>query len=109
MPDKIITVKIRDTENILFEGEIDRISSFNEIGPFDIYPMHANFISIINTKVTLYHKKEKVKELEFEQAVLKVKKDLAHVYMGVEMFLIEDEGDEKDKKETKDAQPSEKK
>lgn len=95
---KNITIKVRDTENMLFEGEIDRISSFNEVGPFDIYPMHANFISIINAKVTLYHKKEIVKELTFEQAVMKVKKDIAHIYLGVEMFLIEDEKtDEKDK------------
>jgi hypothetical protein len=90
---KNINVKVRDTENILFEGETDRISSFNEVGPFDIYPMHANFISIINTKITLYHKKEKIKELEFEQAVMKVKKDIAHIYLGVEMFQIEDDTD----------------
>ena len=90
---KLINVKIRDTENVLFEGEIDRISSFNEIGPFDIYTMHANFISIINKKITLYHKKEIIKELEFEQAVMKVKKDIAHIYLGVEMLLIEDEED----------------
>jgi hypothetical protein len=95
---KLINVKVRDTENVLYEGEIDRISSFNEVGPFDIYPMHANFISIINTKVTLYNRKEKVKELTFEQAVMKVKKDIAHIYLGVEMFLIEDEDSEKDKK-----------
>src|ERR1700722_6643441 len=95
---KTIAIKVRDTENVLFEGEIDRISSFNEVGPFDIYPMHANFISIINTKITLYNKKEKVKEMTFEQAVMKVKKDIAHIYLGVEMFLIEDEDLEKDKK-----------
>jgi F0F1-type ATP synthase epsilon subunit len=91
---KNINVKVRDTENILFEGEIDRISSFNEVGPFDIYPMHANFISIINTKITLYQKKEKIKELTFEQAVMKVKKDIAHIYLGVEMFQIEDDTDD---------------
>jgi hypothetical protein len=99
---KNINVKVRDTENILFEGETDRISSFNEVGPFDIYPMHANFISIINTKITLYHKKEKIKELTFEQAVMKVKKDIAHIYLGVEMFQIEDDsGDTPVKKEEK--------
>ena len=92
---KLINVKVRDTENVLYEGEIDRISSFNEVGPFDIYPMHANFISIINTKVTLYNKKNVVKELTFEQAVMKVKKDAAHIYLGVEMFLIEDLDNEK--------------
>jgi F0F1-type ATP synthase epsilon subunit len=88
---KLLKVKVRDTENILFEGEIDRISSFNEVGPFDIYPMHANFISIINGKITLYNKKQVIKELDFEQAVMKVKKDEAHIYLGIEVFLIEGE------------------
>lgn len=90
---KVINIKVRDTENILFEGEVDRISSFNEVGPFDIYTMHANFISIINNKITLYLKKAKIKELTFEQAVMKVKKDTVHIYLGVEMFFIEDEKD----------------
>lgn len=86
---KLLKAKVRDTENILFEGEADRISSFNEVGPFDIYPMHANFISIINNKLTLYNKKKIIKEVTFEQAVLKVKKDEAHIYLGIEVFLIE--------------------
>src|ERR1700722_17212704 len=96
---KPITVKVRDTENILFEGEIDRISSFNEMGPFDIYPMHAYFISIINGTITLYNKKEIIKKLDFEQAVMKVKKDIAHIYLGIEVFLIE--GDDKPAKAAK--------
>ena len=88
---KLLQIKIRDTETIIFEGEVDRINSFNEIGPFDVYPMHANFISIIKNKVSLYHKKEKVKELAFEQAVLKVKKDVAHIFLGIEVFLLDDD------------------
>lgn len=88
---KTLQVKIRDTENILFEGEADRINSYNEMGPFDVYPMHANFISIIKAKISIYLKKEKIKELTFEQAVLKVKKDVAHIYLGIEVFQIDED------------------
>lgn len=87
---KTFKVKIRDTEKILFEGEVERISSFNEVGPFDIYPMHANFISILRQELTLYNKNEKVKELKFEQAVLKVKQDVAKIFLGIEVLFIED-------------------
>ncbi len=87
---KLLNVRIRDTENILFEGEADRINSYNEIGPFDIYPMHANFISIIKKKLTIYLKKEVQKELTFEQAIMKVKKDVVHIYLGIEVFSIEE-------------------
>ena len=83
-------VKVRNTEESLFEGDIDRISSFNEIGPFDIYPMHANFISILRQELTLYNNNQKVKELKFEQAVLKVKQDVAHIFLGIEVLFVDD-------------------
>jgi F0F1-type ATP synthase epsilon subunit len=89
MPDtKLLNVRIRDTEHVLFEGEADRVNSYNEMGPFDVYPQHANFISIIKNKLTVYLKKEALKELTFEQAVLKVKKDVVHIYLGIEIFAI---------------------
>lgn len=88
---KTFKVKVRDTENILFEGDIDRISSFNEVGPFDIYPMHANFISIIRQELTLYKGHEKVKELKFEQAVMKVKADVAQIFLGIEVLFVDPE------------------
>src|SRR6266566_3748767 len=88
---KILKVKVRDTENILFEGEVDRISSFNEVGPFDIYPMHANFISLIQKNLALYHKHEKVKELKLEQAVMKVKQDVVEIFLGIEVLLIDED------------------
>ena len=87
---KTIHVRVRDTDNVIFEGEVDRISSFNEAGPFDIYPMHANFISIIRKNLILYLNKKKVKELTLEQAVIKVKKDQAHIYLGIEALISEE-------------------
>ena len=87
---KTINVTIEDTENIVFQGEVDRITSYNELGRFDIYPMHANFISIITTQLTLYQNKQKLKELKVEQAVMKVKKDEIHIFLGIETLLVAD-------------------
>lgn len=87
---KAFNVKIKDTEKILFEGEVDRISSFNEMGPFDIYPMHANFISILRQELTLYKDKKKLQDFKFEQAVLKVKQDKAQIFLGIEVLFIEE-------------------
>ena len=91
MPDTVIKVKVRDTQTVLYEGDVERISSFNEMGPFDVYPSHANFISIIQKELALYHKKAKVKELKIEQAVLKVKQDTAHIFLGIEALALEEE------------------
>lgn len=90
MSKTLIKVIVQNTEEILYEGDIDRISSFNEMGRFDVYPMHANFISIIRQELTLYHKGKKVKELTFEQAVMKVKQDLVDIFLGLEILLVEE-------------------
>ncbi len=88
---KTISVQVLTTEEILFEGEVDRISSFNEIGAFDVYPMHANFISIIGKKVALYSNHKIIKELPFEQAVMKVKKDIVYIFLGIEVLFLDEE------------------
>jgi F0F1-type ATP synthase epsilon subunit len=86
---KLIKIKVRDTQRIVFEGEIDRISSYNEVGPFDIYPMHANFISIINKALTLYKNGEKIIDIEIEKAVIKVKKDTVKVFLGIDTINLD--------------------
>lgn len=85
-----LKVKIRDAEDIVYEGEADRISSTNEDGKFDVYPMHANFISIVKKELILYRNKEKVKELKTEQAILKVKQNEVHIFLGIEIFSIDE-------------------
>ena len=87
---KLLKVIVQNTESIIFEGEADRITSFNEIGRFDVFPMHANFISIIGQEVALYHKKEKIKALQIEQAVMKVKQDEVNIYLGLEVLLFDE-------------------
>ncbi len=86
----LLKVIVEDTENTIYEGEAERITSFNEVGKFDVYPMHANFISIIHTQLDLYHNKQKIKELKIEQAVMKVKKDEVHIFLGIETLLLEE-------------------
>lgn len=91
MAEHTFNVKISDTENVLFEGDVERISSFNEVGPFDIYPMHANFISILRQELTLYKDNQAIKELKFEQAVLKVKQDVVHIFLGIEVLFVDEQ------------------
>ena len=88
---KPITIIVRDAENILFDGEVDRISSFNEVGRFDIYPKHANFISILKKQITLYRDHKIVKDLKIEQAVLKAKDDHVGIFLGIDTIMVEED------------------
>ena len=88
---KPIKVKVRDAENVIFDGEVDRISSYNEVGRFDVFPMHANFISIIRQGLALYKGHEKIKEITIEQAILKVKQDIVNIFLGIESLIVDEE------------------
>lgn len=84
-----IKLTVRDAENIIFNGDVDRISSFNEVGRFDIYPKHANFISIIRKQLTLYNDHKIIKDLKIEQAVLKIKSNTATIFLGIDTIMVE--------------------
>lgn len=88
---KTMKLKVQDAESILFDGEVDRITSFNEVGRFDIYPMHSNFISIIQQELSLYNKGQKLKDFKIEKAVLKVKQDLVAIYLGIDTLSVDEE------------------
>ncbi len=99
MAKQYIKIRVRDAQNVIFEGEVDRISSYNEVGAFDIYPMHANFISIIRKELVLYKDKKKVKDIKLEKAVMKVKKDVVKVFLGIETISIGEENSEENIKQ----------
>lgn len=85
-----IIIIVRDAENIIFDGEVDRISSFNEVGRFDVYQRHANFISIIRKQLTLYKDHKIVKDLKIEQAIMKVKNDRVGIFLGIDTIMVEE-------------------
>lgn len=90
MPElKPIRLTVQNNNEILFEGQVDRITSYNEFGKFDVYPMHANFISILEKKMEIYAKNQKIKEIPFEKAIMKVKNDEVNIFLGIEMLQLE--------------------
>jgi len=104
----VIKLTVRDTQNTVFEGEVDRITSFNEVGSFDIYPMHANFISILRKQIDLYKDHKKLKEIKIEQAVLKIKHDTADIYLGIEALALDEEALKLDDEPGTEKKPSKK-
>lgn len=91
MANKYLSVRVRDSQEVMYEGEADRVTSRNEEGPFDVFPLHANFISIIKDKVVLYKDGHLIKEIKVEKAVMKVKKDEVHIFLGIEAFVVDSE------------------
>jgi F0F1-type ATP synthase epsilon subunit len=75
-------VNIKNKENVLYEGEVTAVTSFNDLGLFDVLPMHENFISLIKNKVIL-HKNKAQKEFRVDSGVLKVRDNKVNIYIGL--------------------------
>ena len=77
-----LKVSITDRAGIVFEGEIDSLTSYNVKGQFDILPSHANFISIIKNKIIIQRAGKK-DEFAVDNGVLKVDNNEIKVYLGI--------------------------
>lgn len=51
---QLLDVEIRSKKGLIFIGKADAISSKNETGKFDILPLHANFITLVNEAVVIH-------------------------------------------------------
>jgi F0F1-type ATP synthase epsilon subunit len=79
----LLSVMIRDRAGVLYEGEVEAFSSYNQKGPFDVLPLHTNFISLITKGVDLRLKGTIFKNLPLETGVMKVKENRIEVYIGI--------------------------
>ena len=80
---EVLSVVVRDRNTLLFQGQIDAVSSFNDKGPFDVLPQHANFISLIKQAVILHIPGKPEKRIEVQSGVLKVRNNNVEVYLGI--------------------------
>jgi F0F1-type ATP synthase epsilon subunit len=80
--DPKLHVNIKNKETTFFDGDVTAVSSYNDVGLFDILPMHENFISIIKDKIIL-HRDNAKKEIKIENGLLKVKENKVNIYLDL--------------------------
>lgn len=84
MEETVFNLKVLSREGIIFEGKTISITSYNEMGKFDVLAQHANFISLINKGLIIRDSKNTVREINFDNALMKVFKNNVEIYVGVE-------------------------
>ena len=82
-PSNTISLLIQSRDDILFEGLIQSMTSYNDTGKFDILPDHANFISLINKSITIRPLEGDIKEIPIDNGVLRVIDNKIEIYLGV--------------------------
>jgi F-type H+-transporting ATPase subunit epsilon len=81
----LLNVHISSPEKIMFEGQVEAVTSVNDKGEFDLLPLHENFICIIKKKAVIHYKigGEK-KEFAMASGVLKIQKNKVYILTGFE-------------------------
>jgi F0F1-type ATP synthase epsilon subunit len=80
----LLTVRISKAAEVVWEGRAQSVSSENAQGPFDILPMHANFITLLSDKpiVIIAEDGEKI-EKKFSASVMYVVNDVVKIYADI--------------------------
>ena len=74
---------VRSRNQVLFSGKVTSLSSFNEMGKFDVLKKHANFISLINKSLQIRLEDGSEKEIKVDHGVMRVLKNKVDVYLGI--------------------------
>lgn len=83
MASQKLSVKVTTSEEILWQGDADSVSSVNSQGPFDILPMHANFISTIEQKPIVVRIGREKKEFNFSYSVIYAHSNHVQIYTNL--------------------------
>lgn len=79
----LITVTVKSREKTLFQGKVSTLSSTNQKGVFDILPLHANFITLVNQKVTMKTEDGKTQEIVVNNGILRFSENAVEIFLGV--------------------------
>ncbi len=80
-PRLFLTILTR--QGILFDSEVESVSSTNEEGRFDVLREHTQFISIVKDKITIRLLDGKIQEVPVDNAVMRVKAGKIQVFLGI--------------------------
>ena len=79
-----LEVKISTPLEVLFEGDADSVSSVNSQGKFDILPLHANFVTLVQGEPIRVKMDGREKQFSFKNAVIHTTNNTVRIYGDVE-------------------------
>lgn len=82
--DSQMDVEVRNPQSVVFSGKANSITSVTEAGPFDILPMHENFISLIKKNIIIHQKGNKDIEIPIDEGIMKVFENNVSIFLGFE-------------------------
>jgi len=82
--EQLVHVRISRASDIVWEGEARSVSSENAMGDFDILPLHANMITVIDNKpITVVDATGNTEQYTFKQSVVYVNQNAVHIFVNL--------------------------
>ena len=78
-----LQVEVRSRQGLIYEGELEAVTSYNTVGPFDVLPRHSNFISMINKKLILRQHDGRTDEITLDNGVMMVEENKVYIFLGI--------------------------
>ena len=78
-----IHLTVRNRVRVLFEQDVQSVTSTNDTGIFDILPEHANFISLITSPLIIRKLDGQKYEIPFTKGLLRVKDNAVFCYVDL--------------------------
>lgn len=84
---QVLQVKITSPKEIIFQGETLSVSSKNSHGVFDILPLHANFITLIeNEPIVIRNTQKESQSFIFPVAIIYARDNRVDIYTDIQIY-----------------------
>lgn len=80
---KVLNVSIRSKKEKIYEGIAKSVSSQNDMGFFDILPMHTNYVTLVSDFVIVDKGLATEKYVKLDKGIITVVSDIVKVYVGI--------------------------
>lgn len=83
-PNALLSVYVRSTESVLYEGQAKAITCFNTKGRFDVLPYHVNFISLIQDQVIILTPSGETINFTIGEGIIRIAHNQVTIFWGFE-------------------------
>ena len=81
MANPTFSVIIRTRQDVVYQGEVEAVTSTNDTGNFDVLAGHAYFISLIQRFIIIKITPVQKKHYEIDQGIIYVQEGVVKIYL----------------------------
>lgn len=83
MTNNDLEVTVKSRNRLYYKGNAKTLTAVNNLGPFDILPMHANFISLIKDYIIIDKGSPEEKNIKVKSGLLHNNSNKVIVYLDI--------------------------